>query len=67
MATHSIILSWRIPWSAEPGELQSTGLQSQTRLKQLSTHARVTEELVTRPLGQQQPLLQESWREESGR
>ena len=23
MATHSIILSWRIPWTEEPGGLQS--------------------------------------------
>ena len=28
MATHSSILAWRIPWTEEPGGLQSTGLQS---------------------------------------
>ena len=27
MATHSIILAWRIPWTEEPSRLQSTGLQ----------------------------------------
>ena len=27
MATHSRILSWRIPWTEEPGGLQSMGLQ----------------------------------------
>ena len=27
MATHSSILAWRIPWSEEPGELQSMGSQ----------------------------------------
>ena len=27
MATHSIILSWRIPWTEEPGGLQSMGSQ----------------------------------------
>ena len=27
MATHSSILAWRIPWTAELGGLQSTGLQ----------------------------------------
>ena len=31
-ATHSSILAWRIPWTEEPGGLQSMGLQSQTRL-----------------------------------
>ena len=27
MATHSSLLAWRIPWTDEPGGLQSTGLQ----------------------------------------
>ena len=27
MATHSSILAWRIPWTEEPGELQSIGSQ----------------------------------------
>ena len=30
MATHSSILAWRIPWTVEPGGLQSMRLQSQT-------------------------------------
>ena len=32
MATHSSILAWEIPWTEEPGGLQSVGSQSQTRL-----------------------------------
>ena len=27
MATHSSLLAWRIPWTQEPGEIQSMGLQ----------------------------------------
>ena len=27
MATHSSILAWRIPWTEEPGRLQSRGLE----------------------------------------
>ena len=27
IATHSSILAWKIPWTEEPGELQSMGLQ----------------------------------------
>ena len=27
MATHSSILAWRIPWTEEPGRLQSVGSQ----------------------------------------
>ena len=30
MATHSSILVWRIPWTEEPGGLQSIWLQSRT-------------------------------------
>ena len=30
MATHSSLLSWRIPWAEEPGRLQSIDSQSQT-------------------------------------
>ena len=33
VATHSSVLAWEIPWTEEPGRLQSMGLQeSQTRL-----------------------------------
>ena len=27
MATHSTLLAWRIPWTEEPGRLQSMGSQ----------------------------------------
>ena len=37
MATHSSILAWRIPWTVEPGRLQSVGSQSQTRLSNFTT------------------------------
>ena len=36
MATHSSILAWKIPWTEDPGELQSMGSQ---RVR----HDRVTE------------------------
>ena len=28
MATHSSILAWKIPWTEEPGRMQSMGLQT---------------------------------------
>ena len=37
MATHSSVLAWRIPGTAEPGRLPSMGSHSRTRLKQLSS------------------------------
>ena len=39
MATHSRILAWIIPWTEEPGGLQTMGVaKNQTRLKRLRTH-----------------------------
>ena len=32
MAPHSSTLAWKLPWTEEPGGLQSTGSRSQTRL-----------------------------------
>ena len=54
MATHSSTLAWRIPWTKEPGRLQSMGSLNQTRLsdftftfhfhaleKEMATHSSV--------------------------
>ena len=35
MATHSSILAWKIPWTEEPGGLQSMGSQRSTRLSDI--------------------------------
>ena len=35
MTTHSSILAWRIPWTEEPGGLQSMGLQESDTTEQL--------------------------------
>ena len=35
--THASALAWRLPWTEEPGGLQSMGSQSRTRLKRLSS------------------------------
>ena len=42
MATHSSILAWRIPWTEEPGGLQSMGWQSWTRPSQQSTTSTIS-------------------------
>ena len=36
MATRSCTLAWKIPWTEKPGRLQSMGLQSRTRLSNLT-------------------------------
>jgi hypothetical protein len=36
MATHSSILAWRIPWTEEPGGLQSMGSQESDTTERLS-------------------------------
>ena len=38
MATHSSILAWRIPWTEEPGRLQSIGSQRLDVTEWLSIH-----------------------------
>ena len=39
MVTHSSFLAWRIPWTEEPGWLQSMGSKSQTQLT--NTHSQI--------------------------
>ena len=39
MATHSSILAWTIPWTEEPGGLQSKRLQRVDLIERLSTHS----------------------------
>ena len=39
MATHSSILAWEIPWTEDPGRLQSMGRKESVRIEHgLSTH-----------------------------
>ena len=40
ITTHSSVLSWRIPWTEEPGGLQSMGLQELDMTERLSIHTR---------------------------
>ena len=47
MATHSSILAWRIPWTEEPGRLQSMEFQSQTQLSFLFTSGNYLEKKTT--------------------
>ena len=42
VATHSSTLAWRIPWTEEPGGLQSMGSQSQAGLSDWATHTQIT-------------------------
>ena len=43
MATHSSVLAWRIPWSEEPGGLQSTWLQRVGLTEHAHTHSLSTQ------------------------
>ena len=58
MATHSKILAWRIPWTEEPGRLQSMGSQRVRQdWMQLSTHTGIHgKHLVKRPGSGRQKL-----------
>ena len=37
MATHSTILAWRIPWTEEPGGIQSVGSAKSPTTERLTT------------------------------
>ena len=37
METHSSTLAWKIPWTEEPGKLQSMGSQSRTQLSDFTS------------------------------
>ena len=45
MATHSSILAWRIPWTEEPGRLQSMGLQ-RVKHKSVTKHNTISRWLL---------------------
>ena len=59
MATHTSILAWRIPWTEEPGGLQSMGWQSQTQLSTLHNYKKEKQTLQTvgPPIAGQSTLL----------
>ena len=44
MATHSSVLAWRIPWTEEPGGLQSKKLQKSWTQQHLNKTTTVTKE-----------------------
>ena len=37
MATHSSTIAWKIPWTEEPGRLQSVGSENCTRLSNITS------------------------------
>ena len=52
MAPHSNTLAWKIPWTEEPGRLQSMGSLSQTRLSDFTFtfHFHALEKEMANPL-----------------
>ena len=48
MATHSSTLAWRIPWTEEPGGLQSKGSQTVDMSEQLNTYLYVFRSVLRR-------------------
>ena len=59
MATHSSILAWKIPWTEEPGRLQSMRLQRVRHDWATSTHTHTHERFIPQ-------LLSPPWRSGSG-
>ena len=48
MATHPSILAWEIPWTEEPGGLQSMGSQRVDTTERLSTHIHIQPNKLTK-------------------
>ena len=46
MATHSSILAWKIPWTEEPGRLQSTGCKEPDMTERPHFYLSIFRELV---------------------
>ena len=59
MATHPSILPWRIPWTEEPGGLQSIGSQ-ELGMTEVTEHARTTAQLITM-VGLSSPVFRLEW------
>ena len=56
MATHSSILAWRIPWTEEPGRLQSIGSQRVVQHWTISTFKQIKKTEDTKiGMGVEQP------------
>ena len=52
MAPHSSIFAWRIPWTEEPGGLQSMGLQSRTQLSDFTLPIVLSVFLISAQIGE---------------
>ena len=66
-ATHSSILASRIPRTEEPGGLQSVGLQSRSRLRQLSVQVNMEDRQTMEIQEQELFWLQDDSRNLGGR
>ena len=60
MATHSSILAWKIPWTEEPGRLQSVGSQRVGHNCATFTFTTLKASLVAQ-MAKNLPALQETW------
>ena len=60
MATHPSILLWEIPWTEEPGGLQSVGRKESDGTERLSTHTASQRELYSIPCDK--PLWERVWK-----
>ena len=56
MATHSSPLAWNIPWTEEPGRLQSMGSLGVGLRDLAAAAADIVAQLVKNLLGQEDPL-----------
>ena len=61
MASHFSILAWRIPWTEEPGEIQSTGLQRVWRAWATKAHFGLAEPTLSLQKPDSHLILSTMW------
>ena len=61
MVTHSSILALEIPWTEEPGELQSLGLQELDSIEQLNNNSFIRRKICS-SYKYFQPQPKENWK-----
>ena len=57
MAAHSRMLAWRIPWTEEPGGLQSTGHKELDNVTKVTEHVQINATVSERRKWQHTPVF----------
>ena len=63
MAPHSSTFAWKIPWTEEPGRLQSMGLLESDTTERTAAVRSIIEFMLSLPIGCLQPMMSRETRD----